>query len=105
MSETNFPRCETCSYMDEGESPAIPISDDRRQLGQWLLCRRYPPVVLSKANDGYAGGTAVFPRVDRKDWCGEWVQSSINSNDRRQKTFLFNELDIFDEMKAEEVDP
>ena len=76
--------CANCAYSDADYSPTDPKD------GDWLLCRRRAPAVFELANDGYDGGDAVFPRVDRTDWCGEWVMS-------REKTKLdyrINYLDV-----------
>ena len=80
--------CTTCAYSDELMSPAD------RSDGDWLLCRRRPPVVFRSADDGYIGGPGVFPRVERTDWCGEWVECSINTGRMQQATFLSNEWEI-----------
>jgi len=59
--------CENCLYSDGGLAPAYAAD------GTWVLCCRHPPVVLQVADDGFAGGIAVFPRVDRNAYCGDWV--------------------------------
>jgi hypothetical protein len=87
MSE-DYPKCLTCAYSNEGPAPAD--GND----GKWLLCCRYPPVVFRAADDGYTGGAGVFPRVDRDDWCGEWVECAINTGRLKQTTFLSSELAI-----------
>lgn len=80
--------CDMCVYSDEGEAP------EDRSVGVWLLCRRRPPVVFRSADDGYSGGPGVFPRVKRDDWCGEWVECSIETGRLRQATFLSNKWEI-----------
>jgi hypothetical protein len=51
-------------------------------------------VVFRSADDGYAGGPGVFPRVYPTDWCGEWVECSINTGRLNQATFLSNEWEV-----------
>jgi hypothetical protein len=82
------PTCDRCAYSDEGEAPF-----DTKD-GMWLLCRRRPPVVFRSADDGYAGGPGVFPRVHRDDWCGEWVECGVNTGRLKQATFLSNEWEM-----------
>lgn len=76
------PSCGNCAYSDDGHSPA-----DKAD-GEWLLCRRRPPLVFSAADDGYDGGEGIFPRVDAIEWCGEWVQCCVNTGEPRQRNFL-----------------
>jgi hypothetical protein len=85
-----FPSCLTCAYMDDGNSPAD------EEEGKWLLCRRHAPTTFAEATDGYSGGTGVFPRVERDDWCGEWVQNCVNTNERKQMAFLACQLEVFE---------
>lgn len=49
--------CYTCHYW-EGQGI--------RQRGPKGVCRRYPPVVTPRHNDGR------FPITLSADWCGEW---------------------------------
>lgn len=42
--------CQTCKYVVA--------------VGSFLECHRFPPA--------YNKGVAVWPRVNRYDWCGEW---------------------------------
>lgn len=83
--------CSTCAYSCDGFSPINKTGDG----GLWLLCRRRAPVVYSAADDGYSGGDGIFPRVDPRDWCGEWVQNCINTNQPKQRDFLTAELHTF----------
>lgn len=40
----------------------------------WVLCRRYPPIVVDPWNGGEANdsGLGRFPLVDAASWCGEY---------------------------------
>lgn len=82
-------RCSNCAYSDDGESPSDPAD------GRWWLCRRRAPIVYAAADDGFAGGNGIFPRVSPDDWCGEWIQSCLNTGEPKQEDFLANELRLF----------
>lgn len=82
------PWCKNCAYSDDSSSPFDP------EDGEWLLCRRHSPVVLAAEKDGYDGGRGIFPRVARDDWCGEWVQHCVNTNEPKQRSFLAAYLEI-----------
>jgi len=84
-----FVSCSNCAYSDAGASPA-----DKND-GEWMLCRRRAPIVSTPANDGYSGGDGIFPRVERDDWCGEWVQNCTNTRQPKQIDFLAAELHLF----------
>ncbi len=88
MAFDEMPICANCAYSDDDASP-VEASD-----GEWILCRRRAPVVRTEADDGYVGGPGLFPRVDRDDWCGEWVQSCMNTRQRKQRDFLTQELEL-----------
>ena len=83
------PWCRNCAYSDDSDSPADPKD------GEWLLCRRRPPVVFAAVNDGFVGGAGVFPRVRRDDWCGDWVQNCANTDEPKQAKFLEASLEIY----------
>lgn len=54
--------CYTCHYW-EGQGI--------RQRGPKGVCRRYPPVVTPRHNDGR------FPVTLSSDWCGEWRRAAM----------------------------
>jgi len=83
------PWCKNCAYSDDGNSPADPKD------GEWLLCRRHPPVVFAAKNDGYDGGQGIFPRVEKDDWCGDWVQHCINTHQPKQRSYLEAHFEIY----------
>ena len=67
--ESNYERllriCDNCAYfgpqLDHGQE--IECADDG-------ACRKNPPMVLSMDDAG--GFAAIFPPVNREDWCGCW---------------------------------
>ena len=93
------PYCRNCAYSDDGNSPADPKD------GEWLLCRRRPPIVFAASDDGYDGGKSVFPRVAYDDWCGEWVQHCINTHESEQRSYLVAQLEIYRSEIEEDAQP
>lgn len=65
MSEFEMRICDTCasfgSQIDHGQD--IECEDDG-------ACRFDPPTLLPMNDGGFA---ALFPPVNREDWCGRWT--------------------------------
>jgi hypothetical protein len=59
-------RCETCYYFEP-------------HYGAWMrsCCRRRAPVAGGHNSIGQEGLGALFPEVDKWDWCGEWKASLV----------------------------
>ncbi len=67
MSEYEMRICDTCAafgpQLDHGQE--IECDDDG-------ACRFNPPQIFPMGDDG--GFVAVFPPMNREDWCGRWVE-------------------------------
>ena len=59
--------CDNCTFFDPqlDHGQKIECEDDG-------TCRKNPPTILPMGEDG--GFAALFPPVNREDWCGGWKE-------------------------------
>lgn len=70
MPDANDKRCGTCRFADM----VITTTDPDFETVPELLCRRYPPAVITMVDRPDEAGRA-WVTVEPDEWCGEWQRS------------------------------